>query len=214
MIAAYIAISVLVSFSIVRHLKLKRIKKKVYLAEERERKMQAANQTMRLHELNQLRLRLEDTNKQTQKLSSSVERLDIVLRKIEELIETDQLALAETLLSRFSKHLRQLLHEGAKNRILIREAFEYLECALSLMAAMSKHSWGFEINKDNFAEFDSNRDVKSLTLLPWLFDQLWEPSLSGEIKTSVQLIISSNTYDVDVELRFNDESKLIIEELF
>ena len=147
--------------------------------------MQSRNQTMRLNELNLLRARLDETINETSSLREAVERLDLVLEEIESLIAKENLPLSETLLSRFSKHLRQLLHKGASNEILAREAFEYLECCLSMMAAMSKHSWAYEINKENFAEIDANRKVKSLILTPWIFNQLWEYCIKDLITTSV-----------------------------
>lgn len=203
----WVAISALVGFTATGYFSKKWLIKKEYKALAHERLMQSRNQTMRLNELNQLRLRLKDTNQETDQLKNSVDRLDVVLEKIENLIESNQLTLSETILSRFSKHLRQLLHEGASSEIITREAIEYIECSLALMAAMNKHTWGFEITKENFAEIDTNRKVKSLILTPWLFEMLWDSCINDQIKTSVHLSIHSDTYDIILEITYNDKTE-------
>lgn len=213
MIILWVAISALIGGSLAFHFSRKRKERLEYEELLSERRMQARNQTMRLNELNLLRQRLDQTNNETESLRQSVDRLSIVLIEIEKLINEGNLALSETLLSRFSKHLRQLLHEGASNKILIREAFEYMESCLSLMAAMSKHSWAYEINKDSFAEIDNNRNVKSLVITPWVFNQVWDDCLEGKITTSVQVSISSDTYETALELSYNGDSKSMTLEL-
>ena len=73
--------------------------------------MQNRNQTMRLSELRTLNERLDKSKSETKSLEKSVQRFDLVLSELEKLIEEDQGVHSESLLTRFSKHLRQLLHE-------------------------------------------------------------------------------------------------------
>ena len=100
----------------------------------------------------------------------------------------------ESLLTRFSKHLRQLLHEGASPTLKIDENIEYVEGALALMSAMNQHNWAYEINTDQIAQIDSNRKVKTIILTTWGFEQLWDVIIKDGIETSVELNFSSDTY--------------------
>lgn len=209
----WVAISALIFGTIAFHYSRQRKERIEYHELAKERWMQTRNQTMRLNELNLLQKKLDQTNNETRSLKEAVSRLDFILREIEGLIEEGNLTLSETLLSRFSKHLRQLLHEGASDEILIREAFEYLESCLSMMAAMSRHSWAFEIHKENFAELDSNRKVKSLIVTPWIFNHLWQDCLDNKIETSVQIFISSDTYDTTINLSYNGKDESMTLEL-
>ena len=44
-------------------------------------------------------------------------RLEVVLNKLDELLSNEQSAHSESLLTRFSKQLRHLIHEGASHNI-------------------------------------------------------------------------------------------------
>ena len=81
------------------------------------------------------------------------------------------------------------------------------------MAAMSRHSWAFEIHKEYFAELDSNRKVKSLIVTPWIFNHLWQDCLDNKIETSVQIFISSYTYDTTIDLSYNGKDESMTLEL-
>ena len=131
---------------------------------ESERLMQSRNQTMRLSELRTLNERLSKSKDETKSLGKSVQRLEIILTELERLIENEKLASSESLLTRFSKHLRQLLQEGASPTLKIDENIEYVEGGLALMAAMNQNSWSYEINTDQIAQIDSNRKVKTIIL--------------------------------------------------
>ena len=165
--------------------------------------MQSRNQTMRLNELKMLKKRLDESRTETKSYEKSIKRLDTVFIELERLIEQDSSAHSESLLSRFSKHLRHLLHEGASHSISVEENLEYLEGGLALMSAMNQHSWAFEINNSGIAPIDINRKVKSLQLSSWMFDTLWDTILKDSIETSVDLILSSDTYELRAILRFN-----------
>ena len=118
--------------------------------------MQSRNQTMRLNELKMLKKRLDESRTETKSFEKSIKRLDTVLIELERLIEQDSSTHSESLLSRFSRHLRHLLHEEASHSISVEENLEYLEVGLALMSAMNQHSWAFEMNNSGIAPIDIN----------------------------------------------------------
>ncbi len=173
---------------------------------ESERLMQSRNQTMRLSELRTLNDRLDRSKDETNSLEKSVQRLETILSELERLIEDEKIASSESLLTRFSKHLRQLLHEGASPTLKIDENIEYVEGGLALMSAMNQHSWAYEINTDQIAPIDSNRKVKTIVLSTWVFEQLWDVILKNGIETSVDLHFKYDTYNLEITLRYNQRT--------
>ena len=173
---------------------------------ESERLMQSRNQTMRLSELRTLNDRLDRSKDETNSLEKSVQRLETILSELERLIEDEKIASSESLLTRFSKHLRQLLHEGESPTLKIDENIEYVEGGLALMSAMNQHSWAYEINTDQIAPIDSNRKVKTIVLSTWVFEQLWDVILKNGIETSVDLHFKSDTYNLEITLRYNQRT--------
>jgi len=204
MIWFWIAIALISGFIISRVITKNRIVSTHNLeSDENERLMHVRNQTMRLSELNSLKNSLDVSKKETEALLKSKDRLEIILTLLEQKIESNQTAISETLLTRFSKHLRHLLHEGASSRIQLSENIEYLEGALALLTVMNNHKWGFEINTDNIAPIDMGRQVSSITLTPWLFEQMWEEVLEGSIEKLVVLDLSTDTYELSAVLKYS-----------
>lgn len=204
MIWFWIAIALISGFIISRVITKNRIVSTHNLeSDENERLMHVRNQTMRLSELNSLKNSLDVSKKETEALLKSKDRLEIILTLLEQKIESNQTAISETLLTRFSKHLRHLLHEGASSRIQLSENIEYLEGALALLTVMNNHKWGFEINTDNIAPIDRGRQVSSITLTPWLFEQMWEEVLEGSIEKLVVLDLSTDTYELSAVLKYS-----------
>jgi len=204
MIWFWIAIALISGFIISRVITKNRIVSTHNLeSDENERLMHVRNQTMRLSELNSLKNSLDVSKQETEALLKSKDRLEIILTLLEQKIESNQTAISETLLTRFSKHLRHLLHEGASSRIQLSENIEYLEGALALLTVMNNHKWGFEINTDNIAPIDMGRQVSSITLTPWLFEQMWEEVLEGSIEKLVVLDLSTDTYELSAVLKYS-----------
>jgi hypothetical protein len=160
---------------------------------------------MRLSELSTLNDRLKVNNKETDNLIGSVERLEVILEKLDHYVSTEQSAQSESLLTRFSKHLRHLLHEGASPSIKVHENIEYLEGSLSIMSAMNQHNWSFEIDDEQIAQIDINRNMESITLNAWVFEILWELVIRDEIRTTVVLKLFSDTYNFKAMLCFNEK---------
>jgi uncharacterized protein YneF (UPF0154 family) len=172
-------------------------------SDESEKLMQVRNQTMRLSELNSLKNSLNVSNKETEALLKSKDRLEVILTQLEKKIDSNQMAISETLLTRFSKHLRHLLHEGASSRIQLSENIEYLEGSLALLTVINDYQWGFEINTDKIAPIDMGREVKSITLTPWLFEQMWGDVLDGNINKLVLLHLSTDTFELKAILKYS-----------
>jgi len=82
-----------------------------------------------------------------------------------------------------------------------------------MMAAMSRHRWAFEIHKEKFTELDISRKVKSLIITPWIFNNLWQDCLDNKIETSVQISISSDTYDTTIDLSYKGKDESMTLEL-
>ena len=94
----------------------------------------------------------------------------------------------------------------------IEENIECVEGSLALMSAINQHSWAYEINRDLIAPLDANRKVKTIILTSWIFEQLWDIIINKGIETSVDLKLSSDTYELKAVLRYNQrETKISLE---
>ena len=205
----WLVFSAVIGFFIARHFTRIYLKKNKSKKSDvsNERLMQSRNQTMRINELWTLKERLKKSNFETHSLEKSVQRWETVLTILEELIENNQTAHSESLLTRFSKHLRHLLHERANPTLSIEENTEYVEGSLALMSAMNQHSWAYEINKEMIIPLDFNRKVKTIVLTTWVFDKLWDFILKNGVETSVDLKLISDTYKITAILRFNQQEE-------
>ena len=115
-----VIVSAATAFFSARYITKNYIKKKPRSTSvSKERLMQSRNQTMRLNELKMLKKRLDESRTETKSYEKSIKRLDTVFIELERLIEQDSSAHSESLLSRFSKQLRHLLHEGASHSISV-----------------------------------------------------------------------------------------------
>ena len=108
----------------------------------RQRLMNVRNHTMRLQELNSLRKRVDDFDSAA--IDQSIDRLEITLDILYKMIEDGDEILAETVLTRFSKHLRQLLHECASPEIEVSVHLEHLDCILALLCALNHNKWSMK----------------------------------------------------------------------
>lgn len=169
----------------------------------KERVMSVRNHTMRLTELASLKKMVEEFERDSEIIDLSINRLEVVLLKLQSAIESDDEAWSDSLLTRFSKHLRQLLHEGASSSIEIEETNGHLECALSLLSAMNHNTWAYEINLDRFNDFDKTRTIKSMSITPWVLEKLWDYTLKSTISKTVKLEVTSDTYEVLYRLKVN-----------
>ena len=169
----------------------------------RQRLMNVRNHTMRLKELYSLRQRVSDFDRESESIDLSIVRLEITLDILHKIIDEGDENLAETLLTRFSKHLRQLLHECASNEIEISVSVEHVDCILALLCSLNHNKWSYEMNTDALAEIDLGRGVRSMTTSPWIFEKLWDSVLEEGVVNVVKLEISSDTYRVKYSLETN-----------
>jgi hypothetical protein len=180
----------------------------------RQRLMNVRNHTMRLKELYSLRKRVADFDKESEAIDKSIYRIEIILDQLHRIIEEGDELLAETILTRFSKHLRQLLHECASTEIEVSVNVEHVDSILALLCSLNYNKWSYEINTDALADIDFGRSIKSMTTSPWIFEILWDSVLIVGVENVVKLEISSDTYSVKYNLKTNGsihshESKLL-----
>lgn len=53
------------------------------------------------------------------------------------------------------------------------------------------------------APIDQNRHVKTILLSSWVFEELWDVVLKNGIETSVDLKLSTDTYELTADLTCN-----------
>ncbi|PCJ82233.1 MAG: hypothetical protein COA49_01680 [Bacteroidetes bacterium] len=172
----------------------------------KERIMSVRNHTMRLTELAILKKRVDEFDGDSAVIDKSINRLEEILNTLELAIKSDNEKWADLLLTRFSKHLRQLLHEGASSRIEIDETCDHLESSLSLLSAMNQNTWAYEINTDRLNGFDKGRTIKSMSITPWVLETLWDCTKTSTISKTVNLEIISDTYEVLFLLKVNGKT--------
>jgi hypothetical protein len=168
----------------------------------RQRLMNVRNHTMRLQEVYSLRKRVDDFDSESAAIDHSIDRLEITLDILHKMIEDGDEILAETVLTRFSKHLRQLLHECASPEIEVSVHLEHINCILALLCALNHNKWSYEMTTEALADIDLGRSIKSMTTSPWIFEKLWDSVLNVGAENVIKLEISSDTYSV----RYNLES--------
>ena len=172
----------------------------------RLRLMNVRNHNMRLKELYSLKKRVSEFDIESESIDKSIFRLERILDILHKFIVDGDEILAESILTRFSKHLRQLLHECASNNIEVSTNVEHLDCILGLLSSLNHNRWAFEIDTDGLAEIDLGRGVKSMTTSPWVFEKLWDLVISERIGNGVNLEISSDTFTVKYKLETNGNS--------
>ena len=134
--------------------------------------MTVRNHMMRLQELDSLKKRVSDFKRESKAIDKSIDRLEVTLDHLHKMIEDGEEILAETVLTRFSKHLRQLLHKCASPEIKVSVHLEHIDCILALLCALNHNKWSYEINTDTLADIDLGRSIKSMTITPWIFEKM------------------------------------------
>lgn len=165
-----------------------------------QRLMNVRNHMMRLQELDSLKKRVRDFKRESKAIDKSIDRLEVTLDILHKMIEDGEEMLAETVLTRFSKHLRQLLHECASPEIEVSVHLEHIDCILALLCALNHNKWSYEINTDTLADIDQGRCIKSMTISPWIFEKMGELVQNTGAENVVKLQISSDTYSVKYTL--------------
>ena len=171
-----------------------------------QRLMNVRNHMMRLQELDSLRKRVDNFKRESEAIDTSIDRLEVTLDILYKMIEDGDEILAETVLTRFSKHLRQLLHECASPEIEVSVHLEHIDCILALLCALNHNKWSYEMTTHSLADIDLGRCIKSMTTSPWIFEKIWHSALNESALNVVKLEISSDTFSVKYNLISNGTS--------
>lgn len=175
---------------------------------QNDRAMQVRDHTMRLNEVAFLISKLQAYDNDTEVINTFIERIEVTIDKLTDAISGENDAWAGSLLKTFSRHLREVLNEAATNRIEFRTCTTHVEHLLSLLSSLNKNTWGFEINDHQVFELDRPRFVKSLAIMPWIADLLWESVINNVNIDYVGVEIASDTYEATYTITF-DGNKMI-----
>jgi hypothetical protein len=180
-------------------------KNKIFIKTARkqnERAMKVRDHTMRLNEVTFLLSKLREYDNETEIINTFIHRIGISIDKLNAAIESGNEAWAGSLLTSFSRHLREVLNESALSKIEFSTCTMHVEHLLSLLTSINKNSWGFEIRDHGIIEFDNPRFIRSLAIMPWIADILWEAVVSEKPINYVGIEISSDTYNATYKVMF------------
>lgn len=169
---------------------------------QNERAMKVRDHTMRLNEVTFLLSKLREYDNETEIINTFIHRIGISIDKLNAAIESGNEAWAGSLLTSFSRHLREVLNESALSKIEFSTCTMHVEHLLSLLTSINKNSWGFEIRDHGIIEFDNPRFIRSLAIMPWIADILWEAVVSEKPINYVGIEISSDTYNATYKVMF------------
>lgn len=135
--------------------------------------MHVRNHTIRLNEVTFLLSKLREYDSDTETINTFIERIGVLIDKLNIAIASGNKAWASSLLTTFSRHLREILNESATNQIEFSTCTTHVEHLLSLLSSINKNSWGFEISDHKIFDMDNSRFIRSLAIMPWITDILW-----------------------------------------
>jgi hypothetical protein len=157
---------------------------------------------MRLNEVTFLLSKLREYDNDTETINTIIERIGVLINKLSIAIASENEAWAGSLLTTFSRHLREILNESATNQIEFSTCTTHVEHLLSLLSCINKNSWGFEINDHQIFELDNSRFIRSLAIMPWITDILWDAVINNKPIDYVGVEISSDTYQATYSITF------------
>ena len=169
---------------------------------QNERAMHVRDHTMRLNEVTFLLSKLREYDNDTETINTFIERIGVSIDKLNIAITSGNEAWAGSLLTTFSRHLREILNESATNQIEFSTCTTHVEHLLSLLSSINKNSWGFEITDHKIFEMDNSRLIRSLAIMPWITDILWEAVINDKPINYVGIEISSDSYEATYTIKF------------
>lgn len=169
---------------------------------QNERAMHVRDHTMRLNEVTFLLSKLREYDNDSETINTFIERIGVLIDKLNIAIASENEAWAGSLLTTFSRHLREILNESATNQIEFSTCTTHVEHLLSLLSSINKNSWGFEITDHKIFELDNSRFIRSLAIMPWVTDILWEAVINDKPIDYVGIEISSDTYEATYTITF------------
>ena len=169
---------------------------------QNERAMHVRDHTMRLNEVTFLLSKLREYDRDTETINTFIERIGVSIDKLNIAIASGNEAWAGSLLTTFSRHLREILNESATNQIEFSTCTTHVEHLLSLLSSINKNSWSFEISDHKIFEMDNSRFIRSLAIMPWVADILWEAVINDKPIDYVGIEISSDSYEATYTIKF------------
>jgi len=169
---------------------------------QNERAMHVRDHTMRLNEVTFLLSKLREYDNDTETINTFIERIGVSIDKLNIAIASGNEAWAGSLLTTFSRHLREILNESATNQIEFSTCTTHVEHLLSLLSSINKNSWSFEISDYKIFEMDNSRFIRSLAIMPWVADILWEAVINDKPIDYVGIEISSDSYEATYTIKF------------
>tara|TARA_B100000768_G_scaffold180092_1_gene199224 strand:+ start:651 stop:1607 length:957 start_codon:yes stop_codon:yes gene_type:complete len=141
--------------------------------EVQRRLIQLQHQLQKLHEKEALVLQLEKTNQSQQILNRYGEHFKRVLITIENHLIYGEHEHAEQVITIFSRHLRQLLHEGSTPFIALKDSIEHIKTHLEMMALLTGSRFLCDVDDDMLDEETRNRCTERFQLSPWVEECMW-----------------------------------------
>ena len=144
----------------------------------------------------------------TETINTFIERIGVLIDKLNIAIASGNKAWAGSLLTTFSRHLREILNESATNQIEFSTCTTHVEHLLSLLSSINKNSWGFEISDHKIFDMDNSRYIRSLAIMPWITDILWEAVINDQPIDYVGIEISSDSYEATYTMKFGGKEMI------
>lgn len=173
--------------------------------QQNERAMHVRDHTMRLNEVTFLLSKLREYDNDTEIINTFIERIGVSIDKLNVAVSSKNEAWAGSLLTTFSRHLREILNEAVTHQIEFQTCTIHVEHLLSLLTSINKNSWGFEITDHQIFELDKPRHIRSLAIMPWITDILWEAVINDKPISYVGVEISSDTYKATYTIKFEEK---------
>jgi len=141
--------------------------------EVQRRLLQLQHQLHKLHEKEALGLQLEKTNQSQQTLNRYGEHFKRVLLTIENHLIYGEHDHAEHVITLFSRHLRQLLHEGSSPFLSLEDSISHIKTHLELMALLTGERFICDVDDDMLDKATLKRCTERFQLGPWVEESVW-----------------------------------------
>ena len=141
--------------------------------EVQRRLIQLQFQLQKLHEKEALGAQLVKTNQSQATLDRYGEHFKRVLINIENHLIYGEHEHAELVITLFSRHLRQLLHEGSSPFLSLENSIEHIKTHLELMAVLTGQRFICDVDDDMLDAHTLKRHTERFQLGPWVEERVW-----------------------------------------
>ena len=141
--------------------------------EVQRRLIQLQHQLHKLNEKEALGLQLEKTNQSQQILNRYGEHFKRVLLTIENHLIYGEHDHAEHVITLFSRHLRQLLHEGSSPFLSLEDSISHIKTHLELMALLTGERFICDVDDGMLDKATLKRCTERFQLGPWVEESVW-----------------------------------------